>query len=128
VGGDPLGENGVGGGGEVDGATGGVLLLKILEKFAVIREMSDVEGDGGGQVALQGSFTLKEPAGEFEQGGGVVTGEGESGIDEGIGFDQGSVQIDTEGVEADGRVLRWSNRSWQAEILPLSGLRESGCI
>jgi hypothetical protein len=107
--GDPFGQNGVGGGGKVDRAASGVLLLKILEKFAIVREMGDVKGDGSGQVALQGCFTLEEPAGEFEQFRRVVAGQCERRIDEGIGFDQGSVQIDTEGVEADGRVIRWSD-------------------
>ena len=46
--GDALGEGGIGGGGEVDGAAGGVLLLKKLKKFAVIGQVGDVELDGGG--------------------------------------------------------------------------------
>jgi hypothetical protein len=40
--GDALGGGGVCGGGEVDGAAGGVLLLQILQKFAVIRQVSYV--------------------------------------------------------------------------------------
>ena len=68
---------GVGGGGEVDGTAGGVLLLKILKEFAVIGEVGDVELNGVGEVALEGGFALKEPAGEFEQSGGMMAGDGE---------------------------------------------------
>ena len=82
--GDAVGGVGVGGGGEVDGAAGGALLLKILEEFAVVGEMGDVELDGLGEVVLEGGFTLEEPAGEFEEGGGVVAGDGEGGIVESV--------------------------------------------
>ena len=75
MGGDAVGGVGVGGGGEVDGAAGGVLLLKILEEFAVVGEVGDVELDGGGEVAFEGGFALGEPAGKLEQGGGVMAGE-----------------------------------------------------
>jgi len=85
--GDALGEDGVGGGGEVDGAAGSVLLLKILKEFAVIGEVGDVQIDGGGEVPFEGCLALEEPAGEFEEVGGVVPGEGQGGVDEGIGFD-----------------------------------------
>ncbi len=81
--GDALGEGGVGGGGEIDGAAGGVLLLKILKEFAVVGEMGDVELDGGGEVAFEGGLSLEEPAGEFQQGGGVMAGEGERRVDAG---------------------------------------------
>ena len=37
-----LGEGSIGGRGEVDGAPCGVLLLKILQKFAVVRQVSNV--------------------------------------------------------------------------------------
>jgi hypothetical protein len=82
--GDALGEDGIGGGGEVDWAAGGVLLLKILKEFAVVREVGDVKGNGVGDVAFKGSLALEEPAGDFEQEGGVVAGQGEGGVDESI--------------------------------------------
>ena len=40
--GDALGKCGIGGSGEVDRAAGGVLLLKKLQKFAVVGQMSYV--------------------------------------------------------------------------------------
>jgi hypothetical protein len=57
----------------------------------------DVEGDGLGEMALELGFALGDPAGDVEERGGVVAGEGEDGVDEGIGFDEGAVEIDTEG-------------------------------
>ena len=89
--GDALGQDGIGGCGEVDWAAGGVLLLQILKEFAVIGEMGDVEGDGAGDVAFEGGFALQEPAGKLEEIGGVMASEGQCGINEGIGFDEGSV-------------------------------------
>ena len=68
--GDAVGGVGIGGGGEVDGAAGGVLLLKILKKFAVVGEMGDVELDGSGEVAFEGGFALGEPAGDIEERSG----------------------------------------------------------
>jgi hypothetical protein len=75
--GDALGEDGVGGGGEVDGAAGGVLLLKILKEFAVIGEVGDVQTYGSSDVPFEGGLALEEPAGEFEQFGWVLAGQGE---------------------------------------------------
>jgi hypothetical protein len=67
VGGDAVGGVGVGGGCEVDGAAGGMLLLKILKEFAVVREVGDVELDGGGEVTFEGGFSLEDPGGDVEE-------------------------------------------------------------
>jgi hypothetical protein len=96
--GDSLGQDRIGGGGEIDGAAGGVLLLQILKEFAVVREVGDVEGDGGGEVALECGLALEEPSGELKEGGGVMAGEGQGGVDEGVGLDERAVQIDAEWV------------------------------
>ena len=64
VGGDAVGGVGVGGGGEVEGAAGGALLLKILKEFAVVGEMGDVELDGVGEVAFKGGFALERASRE----------------------------------------------------------------
>jgi len=94
--GDAVGGVGVGGGGEVDGTAGGVLLLKILKEFAVVGEMSDVELDGGGEVAFEGGLSLEEPRGEFHKGCRVVAGDGERGVVQGVGLDEGAVEVDAE--------------------------------
>ena len=75
--GDSLGENRIGGCGEIDGAASGVLLFKILKNLAVIGEMGNVEGDGGGEVALECGLALEKPTGEFEQAGGMMAGQGQ---------------------------------------------------
>ncbi len=97
VGGDALGDGAVGGGGEVDGAAGVVLILKVGEEGLVVGEVGDVEGDGGGGVAFEGGFALKKPGGDGEDGCGVLADEDEDGVDEGVGFDEGSVEVDAEG-------------------------------
>ena len=96
MGGDAVGGVGVGGGGEVDGAAGGALLLKVLEEFAVVGEVGDVELDGVGEMAFEGGFALDEPAGNVQQRGGVMAGDGEGGVVQGVGLDEGSVQVDAE--------------------------------
>jgi hypothetical protein len=88
---DALGEDGIGGGGEVDGAACGVLLLQILKEFAVVGEVRDIQGDGGGEMPFKGGFALEEPAGELKQVCGMMAGQGERRVDEGIGLDQGAV-------------------------------------
>ena len=57
--GDSLGEDRISGRGEIDGAAGGVLLLQILKEFAVVGEVRDVEGDGGGEVPFEGGLALE---------------------------------------------------------------------
>jgi hypothetical protein len=91
-----LGEGAVGSGGEVDGAAGGVLLLEELEEFAIVGEMSDIQLDGAGDVALEGGFALEEPAGEFEEVGWALAGEDERGVVESVGFDQRAIEVDAE--------------------------------
>ncbi len=92
-----VGEGAVGGGGEVEGAAGGVLQLEVAEQRLVVGEVGDVERDGGGDVALEGGLAPGEPAGDGEERAGVLAGEREDGIDEGVGFDEGAVEVDAEG-------------------------------
>jgi hypothetical protein len=102
--GDAVGGAGIGGGGQVDGAAGGALLLKILKEFAIVGEMGDVELDGIGEMTLEGSFALKEPAGDAEERCGALPGDGEGGVIEGVRLDQGPVEVDAKDrVDAD----RW---------------------
>ncbi len=70
--------------------------------------MDDVELDGVGEVAFEGRFALKEPAGDIDERARVVAGDGEGGIVKGVGFDEGSIQVDAErrqgvGFECGGR-------------------------
>ena len=102
VGGNAAGGVGIGCGSKVDGAAGGVLLLKILKEFVVVREVSDVELNGGGEVALEGSFALEDPGGDFEEGGRMVAGNGERGVVQGVGLDEGTVEVDAEDGERGG--------------------------
>ena len=94
--GDAVGEDGVGGGGEVNGPAGGFFLLEVLEELAVVGEVGDIELDGGGEVAFEGSFSLNEPAWEPQERCGFVTGERQGRVDEGVGLDEGSVEVDAE--------------------------------
>jgi hypothetical protein len=84
VGGDAVGGVSVGGGGEIDVATGSALLLKILKKFAIVREVGDVELDGVGEVALEGGFAVDEPAGDPQQCYRAMTDYGEGGVVESV--------------------------------------------
>jgi hypothetical protein len=55
---DTVGGIGIGGGGEVEGAAGGALLLKVLQELAIVGEMGDIELDGIGQVTFESGFAL----------------------------------------------------------------------
>jgi len=45
-------------------------------------------------MAFKGGFALDEPAGDFEERRGAVAGYGEGGVAEGVGFDEGAIEID----------------------------------
>jgi hypothetical protein len=47
-------------------------------------------------MAFEGGFALEEPAGEAQERCRVVAGYGESGVVEGVRFDEGAVQVDAE--------------------------------
>ena len=96
MGGNAVGGVGIGGGGEVDGAADGVLLLKILKEFAVVGEVGYVQLHDGGEVAFEGGFALEEPAGEIEEGSRVVAGNGKCRIMKGVRLDEGAVEVDAE--------------------------------
>ena len=111
MGGDAVGGVGIGGGGKVEGAAGGALLLKILKEFAVVGEMDDIELDGVGQVAFEGSFALNEPARDIDERTGVVAGDGEGGIVKGVRLDERSIQVDAE--RRQGGDVEWRGRDGQ---------------
>ena len=100
--GDAMGKSRIGGGSQVDGSPGGLLLLEILEEFAVVGKVGDIELDGIGDMALESSFSLSQPARDLENRGRMLAREGERGIDERVGFDQSAVKIDTERWKRDG--------------------------
>src|ERR1700761_4521208 len=58
--------------------------------------MSDVELDGGGEVTLECGFSLEQPGGQFQKGCRVVAGDGECGVVQGVGLDEGAVEVDAE--------------------------------
>jgi hypothetical protein len=92
--GDAVRDAGVGGGGEVEGTAGSLLLLKVLEELAVVGEMGYVELDCVGDVVLESGFALAEPARDLQEGGWLVAGEGKGGVDEGVGLDEGAIEVD----------------------------------
>jgi len=99
MGGDAVGGVGVGGGGEVDRAAGGALLLKILKEFAIVGEVGDVELDGVGQVVFESSFALEEPAGKLQKGHGMMTGYGEGRVVKSVRLNESPIKVDAEDRE-----------------------------
>jgi hypothetical protein len=45
---------------------------------------------------FEGCFALTEPAGDLQEGFGVVACDGECRVMEGVGLDEGSIEIDAE--------------------------------
>jgi len=64
-------------------------------------------------MPLQGGFALEEPTGELEQCAGMVPSEGKGRVNQGIGFDQGAIQIDAE--RQQNGVFERGSRSRQKE-------------
>lgn len=91
---DAMSKGRIGSGGEVDESASGLLLLDILEQFAVVRKVGDIELNGIGYMALESSFSFGQPTGKLENRGRMLARKGESGINERVGFDQSAVKID----------------------------------
>jgi hypothetical protein len=67
-------------------------------------------------MALKGGFALGQPAGEVQEGGGMMAGEGERGVDEGVRLDEGTVEIDAERWKRS--CVEYGGLDGQREILP----------
>jgi hypothetical protein len=96
VGGDAVGSVRIGGRGEIEGTAVGTLLLQVLEEFAVVGKMNNIELYRVGKVAFECRFALHEPTGNVEQRAGMVAGDGEGGIVESVRLDERSIQVDAE--------------------------------
>jgi hypothetical protein len=62
-------------------------------------------------MVFQGGFALEEPAGQLQEGGRMVTGDGKCGVMQGVRLDEGAVEVDAErwqrgDVESGGRVMQ----------------------
>ncbi len=95
-GGNAVGQGAIRGSGKVDGAALLVRRAKPIEQGLVVGQMFDIEGDGLGDVALEGGLAFADPARDLEQACGVLTGKGEDRIDEGVGLDEGAVEVDAQ--------------------------------
>ena len=89
--GDAFGEPHIRAGGEKDLAAVAVLLLKKSENSAVIGQVRYIQRDGLGDVSLECGFAVKQRAGEAEQPVGPIAQQGQQGVNERIGFDEGAV-------------------------------------
>jgi hypothetical protein len=108
VSGDAVGGDGVGGGGEVEGTADGALLLEVLQQFAVVGEMDNIELYRIGKMTFEGRFALNEPARDMDERTRVVARDGEGGIVKGVRLDERSIEVDAErrqggNVECGGR-------------------------
>ena len=97
---DALGEALVGAGCEIDGAAAGLLLLKEMQQLAVVRQMRDVEGHGTGDVCLECGTAMEQAARQGKKAGRMRAHQDQQGVDEGVGFDEGSVEVDQRGRRA----------------------------
>ena len=77
-------------------------------------------------MLLEGGFALEQPARELEQAGRMVAGESEGGVDEGVGFDEGAVEVDAERWERNGSELvdgKQGCRQWSGPSIVIRHLR-----
>ncbi len=105
VGGDTVGEGAVGGGGEIEDAALRVLVEEELEQGFVVGQVVDVERDALGDALLEKGFALRDPAGDGKERTWMLASEHQDAVDQGVGLDEGAVEVDAERKCADG--LGW---------------------
>lgn len=81
-------------------ATAGPLLLKKVEELAVVGQVGDVEFDVRGDECFESCFAAQQSAEQWKEEQGPGTSEDQERVNQGVGFDQGSIQIDAERLEA----------------------------
>ena len=102
MGGDAVGEGAVGGGGEVKGAALRVLVEEELEQGFVVGQVVDIERDALSDALLEKCFALGDPAGDGEERTWMLAGEHKDAVDQGVGLDEGAVEVDAKRKCADG--------------------------
>ena len=73
-----------------------VLLAKESQQLQVVWKVSHVERDGLGDEGLEGGFAMKQATGQREQACGAGPKHQQERIEQRVGFDEGSVQVDAE--------------------------------
>jgi hypothetical protein len=68
--------------------------------------MRDIEGDVAGNECFERCLAAQKLTGQCEQKRRMLSREHQQGVDEGIGFDESSVEIDTERPECCYRRFR----------------------
>lgn len=91
---------------ETELATASPLLLKKLKELAVIGQVGDVEFDVRGDECLESCFAAQQSAEQWKEEQRAGTSENQERVNQGVGFDQGSIQIDAKRLEA-GRFGVW---------------------
>jgi len=90
-------ELGVGAGGEVDLTAPRIFQLKIVKQFSVVREMRYIESDIFGNKRFEGCLAANDHAGQAQQEQGMGARQDEQRVDQSVGFNQSSIQVDAEG-------------------------------
>ena len=98
--GDALGQTHIRAGGEIDGAAAGTLLVEKLQQLAVVGQMRHVEGDLRGDERLERRLAAKEASRQArDRRRRMGARQHQQRVDESIGLDESSVEIDAQGPE-----------------------------
>ena len=84
---------------EIESTAAGALLVKKLQQDAVVGQMRDVERDMRGDESLEGGLAVQQASGQSEQRSRMGARQHKQRVDESVGLDQSSVEIDTKGPE-----------------------------
>ena len=99
VGGDTLRQARIRARDQIDCAAARLLLMKKLHELAVVRQMRDIKRDMRGDECLERGLAAQKAPRQGEQKRRVRAHKHQKGVDERIGLDERSVEIDTEGPQ-----------------------------
>jgi len=97
--------------GEIELAAANVFLLQEVKELAVIGKVGNVKLNVRGDEGFESGFATQQSSGEPEESPGVSSSQCQKRVNQGVRFDQRAIQIDAQGLDADG------GRIWLGEDL-----------
>jgi hypothetical protein len=83
-----------------------MFLLEKQKKLAIVGQVRDVKVDVACDKGFEGGFAVHEAPGKAEEQQRPGPSQNEEGVDEGIGFDEGSIEVDAERLRLRGFEIR----------------------
>jgi hypothetical protein len=94
--GNAIRQTGVCAGGEIELATLAALRHQVLEQWAIVGQVLDIEGDARGDFALETGLAAQGPERRFESLQRASADEQQQRVDQRVRLDEGAVKVDAE--------------------------------